>query len=302
MKRHTVALLIVFAVIVTAMSGCKKPSDDIDVIPDETLPDISDYLLKYPDYIPEYYDDESNRQPYSYSAGRDDNGYWVGVTALDYVEMFEYKGMELPFYVHTVTDMDIDIAILGLLENVHDVDFYTLTDSQVSEHFSQTHGWNTISEMREDLEGEVLHSGVTEWFLDYIENDVVVKPPEYFLEKIELSMIEFRRQEASESGMKFSEYVVDFFRIENGIRGLVESSRNDNIRNANVQLVFQAIAEDMKLIISDKQFDDFVKRTKITNLDDAIEAVGLPYLKQRAMTMAVIDYIIENAVLLESEE
>jgi len=52
---------------------------------------------------------------FTYSDGIDDNGYWYGVKALDYVTMFDYKGMTIPSDAHTVTDSDVQSQIDSIL-------------------------------------------------------------------------------------------------------------------------------------------------------------------------------------------
>jgi len=49
--------------------------------------------------------------PYSYSEGRNDMGYWDGVIALNYVELFEYDGLPIPDYVHVITEDQLDYEI-----------------------------------------------------------------------------------------------------------------------------------------------------------------------------------------------
>jgi trigger factor len=53
--------------------------------------------------------------PFSNSAGRDVNGYWEGLTALDYVDIFTYTELEIPKEEYEVSDEAIDDAITGFL-------------------------------------------------------------------------------------------------------------------------------------------------------------------------------------------
>ena len=49
--------------------------------------------------------------PFTLSSGLDDNGFWIGVRALDYVEIFDYRGIQIPNAVHHVTDSDVQAEI-----------------------------------------------------------------------------------------------------------------------------------------------------------------------------------------------
>ena len=52
---------------------------------------------------------------FDYSAGYDEDGRWTQVTALDYVTLPAYTGIEVPGDVHTVTEEQVDDAFADLL-------------------------------------------------------------------------------------------------------------------------------------------------------------------------------------------
>lgn len=41
---------------------------------------------------------------FSYSDGIDENGFWEGVTALDYVDLFKYNGLSIPSDIHEISE------------------------------------------------------------------------------------------------------------------------------------------------------------------------------------------------------
>jgi len=59
----------------------------------------------------------SSTTAFSPSEGIDQNGYWKGVKALNYVEMFDYKALPIPKDVHEVSDETLQNAIDGMLAN-----------------------------------------------------------------------------------------------------------------------------------------------------------------------------------------
>lgn len=63
---------------------------------------------------------------FDHSAGLDDNGYWEGVTALDYVELAAYEGIEVPADVHTITEDAVQTEIDAMLS-------YFTTTNQVKD-------------------------------------------------------------------------------------------------------------------------------------------------------------------------
>jgi len=55
---------------------------------------------------------------FSYSDGIDENGFWEGVHALDYVELFDYKAVSIPYDVHYVPEETIQGDIDSILSTL----------------------------------------------------------------------------------------------------------------------------------------------------------------------------------------
>jgi trigger factor len=100
--------LISFAVVLSlalSLTACVRTGAPGNTPPTETTEDeriVGD--------VPEEFDDLSDINHESrlfLSNGADDNGYWIGVNAADYVEPFDFHGIELPHEVHYVSDEEI---------------------------------------------------------------------------------------------------------------------------------------------------------------------------------------------------
>ena len=52
---------------------------------------------------------------FSYSDGLDENGFWSGITALDYVELFDYNKLSIPADIHEISDEDVESQKSSLL-------------------------------------------------------------------------------------------------------------------------------------------------------------------------------------------
>ena len=52
---------------------------------------------------------------FNHSTGINENGFWEGVTALDYVEIFDYNNLEIPEDAHYVSDRQVEAEIRNLL-------------------------------------------------------------------------------------------------------------------------------------------------------------------------------------------
>ena len=56
-------------------------------------------------------------QEFTYSLGIDGNGFWKGIRALDYVELFDYKGLLIPKEVHAIPESQIQDEIDAIMES-----------------------------------------------------------------------------------------------------------------------------------------------------------------------------------------
>ena len=59
--------------------------------------------------------DGSGVEAFHLSEGLDENGFFVGVTARDFVEPFDFSRLSVPSYVHTISDEEVQEAINELL-------------------------------------------------------------------------------------------------------------------------------------------------------------------------------------------
>lgn len=57
----------------------------------------------------------SEATKYDYSKGLDENGYWDGVKAKDYVELFDYNALQIPAEEVAVTDEEVQADVNGIL-------------------------------------------------------------------------------------------------------------------------------------------------------------------------------------------
>lgn len=68
----------------------------------------------------------STAETFSYSNGIDQNGYWEGLKALDYVKLPELESISIPADIHEITEEELQAAISELLSDY-------LTDAQVTD-------------------------------------------------------------------------------------------------------------------------------------------------------------------------
>ena len=318
MNKRLLVLILIAAGLLTACNDrtSNHPDDPRDPdgiegvteaveVNDPEVTDIPPRLLKYPTIVPPELIDEDTLVVYDYSGGRDDNGHWAELTATEHVNLvtFNYNAFEIPFHVHNVDDWHIDMAIMEAFE-----DLSRLTNADVAKRYGESHGWNTIQQLRDGIRDELFRAEFDEYFTVYISENMDLVVPDSLMETIEGLMLTFHRHSAVEMGMPFDEYVSDFFGIQDGVRGLIEMSRAANERVARVMLVLQAISEDMELNVTEADVEAFFVDTPMYRVMSEseraalVEERGMPYFKQLAMMYKVTNHIIENAVYLEQEE
>jgi len=56
-----------------------------------------------------------SRIEFSQSDGINEDGFWEGIVALDYVEIFDYENMEIPSDVHSISDEEVELELERLL-------------------------------------------------------------------------------------------------------------------------------------------------------------------------------------------
>ena len=99
MKNYKTILCIILALAIPLMllAGCGNGEDETEADPDATLSD--DPIVNDPGIDPGFI----------FGEGIDENGFWEGIRALDYVEMINYRGIQIPSDIHQEQGSDSDI-------------------------------------------------------------------------------------------------------------------------------------------------------------------------------------------------
>ena len=112
MKKHKRLLcpLIALTMSLTLLAGCGSRTEDESERSAVSLSGESGTSA-----------DTSSARPgnstFSHSEGIDENGFWDGIRALDYVEMFDYQALRIPSDVHSIPDAVIQSEIDGILSS-----------------------------------------------------------------------------------------------------------------------------------------------------------------------------------------
>lgn len=107
--RLTVGIAVLLVIGILTLTGCKVQ----EITPESTA---TPETTESPTAASNSEDSNGNTvDAFSYSDGIDDSGYWEGVTALDFVELAEYKDITIPADTQVVAEEDVQAEITNLL-------------------------------------------------------------------------------------------------------------------------------------------------------------------------------------------
>ena len=121
---------------------------------------------------------------YDYSAGLDDNGYFEGVKALDYVTLPEYTGIEIDYYTHNISDEELQTTLDSVMANYASAE--QITDRAVEDGDTVNIDYvGSIDGVEFDGgstggAGTSVTIGVTSYIDDFLEQLIGHKPGETF--------------------------------------------------------------------------------------------------------------------------
>lgn len=95
--------LIALTLIATPLTGCNNEEKAEDTSATQAATSQSEGTT------------EAQVSNFSYSEGIDENGYWQGITALDNIEMFDYKGIEIAKDAYEISDDDVQTQVDSIL-------------------------------------------------------------------------------------------------------------------------------------------------------------------------------------------
>jgi len=173
-----------------------------------------------------------------------------------------------------------------------------LSDEFVAENLSKDYGWNTVSEMETEIRDRLQRSAVSDYIQERLFEIATVKSvPDSMLKYQENYMIQSIKDEAGYYNISYDDFLVSYIGVKNTDE-LLELYYEDNKRNAELYLIFQAIAELENITVAETDVAEYFK--KYIGIDDYSpfeESLGMPYLKLNVLNQAVMDFLQDNAVL-----
>jgi len=253
-----------------------------------------------------------NENKFGFSNGINENGFWEGIRALDYVEMFDYNNLEIPWTIHGWYDNDEEYiyemlySLAGfqvnegqlaltdeiVFENLSPFMYGVTTAAEVYELFGATTLGEAIKASVNSFLTEMQRSSIELFVEDYIFNEVNVSSiPKELMQHVEQILIQY--QERNTFGP--FQRIGPFSHIRMHMTA-EEMARGD--------LVLQAVAEHGGFSVSKEEIEDFFEE-KLGTRDYSsyvdIEEYGLPYITKVLLHQKIFDHIVENALLKTAE-
>ena len=152
--------------------------------------------------------------------------------------------------------------------------------------------------MKEDIREELKKNAIAKYVMNFIEN-TPAEVPDGLIALLEENTINFYAQSAREAGMSINDYIeeIGFESIED----LLADEREGLLSHARIQLVIQAIAEDLQMKITDDDVRDYLAEVGVSDMDDAVEVYSMPYLKQVVMHDTILKHITDEAILPDGD-
>ena len=173
-----------------------------------------------------------------------------------------------------------------------------LTDDFVATNLTGNYGWKTVDEMREGIRKQQSETAIQTYLWKQINEDSKVSDTPQ-------SLIDFE-QDATKANMEATaaQYGVDVATLLSyyGITGDIDdwfANNQDVIKTqAKAALIYQAIAEDADLSVSDDDIKDYFKtNTGSEDYSNAKSSYGMAYIKNTVLLSKVEDYVRNSAVL-----
>ncbi len=170
-----------------------------------------------------------------------------------------------------------------------------LTDAFVTMYLQEEKGWKTIAEMRNGIEEQLKDDKVYDYVLTQVDNFEVSDVPESMIEYEAGCMKVYYEQFAAMYGMTLDDFVSGM-----GVSTfdeLAEQYREDLTASARTYLIYQAIAEDKGMTVTDEDVTAEFADMDESSMKDIQDYYGMPYIKCMLLNSKVAQLIRDTAVV-----
>ena len=175
-----------------------------------------------------------------------------------------------------------------------------IDDTWVAENLEASFGWSTLSELEQGIKEDLSSSAVTAYVEDYVyDNSEVSEVPQVITDCQEDYLVSYYQSYADSYGVDLSEMLEAIAGVDSA-EALIEQNRHMIDTTSRNYLVFQAIAEDAGITVSDEEVAAYLQEILgITDEEIASyqDTYGMPYLRLCTLIDKVTDLLTEGATV-----
>ena len=175
-----------------------------------------------------------------------------------------------------------------------------ITDDWVADTLSSAYGWTTVDEMHQGIADALRNSALAIYVQDYvIDNSTISEVPAELITYQEKMLVSQYESYANMYGMDLSTLLPMMTGYQTTDE-LIEANHDNIERTAQGHLVFQAIAQDANISVSDDDVKAYLQTVAGSDdVDGFAQIYGMPYLKMCTLIEKVGNYLIDNVTVTE---
>ncbi|MCL2664495.1 MAG: FKBP-type peptidyl-prolyl cis-trans isomerase [Defluviitaleaceae bacterium] len=174
-----------------------------------------------------------------------------------------------------------------------------LTDAFIMQNLYADYGWTSEAHMRSEIRDTLINLSVQAYVESFFVNGVqVISIPDQLMWYQEQAMLRYYNDVAEYYGMELEEFLITYEEVS-GVEEFIERNRKHNVDNSTYYLVVQAVAEAAGIKVSETDLINyFLMYAGSPDYSSFEEIYGKPFLMQIVLCQAVVDFIVQNAVLM----
>lgn len=200
-----------------------------------------------------------------------------------------------PENYHEASLQGKDAVFVTTINHIEEI---TLDDAYVSENLSSVYGWNTVAEMRAELEVEIRQALIEEYVYNYIRDEVTVdNMPESLVKHQEDAMLEYYKSMAEYYEVTLDEFITTYLGLAD-VDAVIAAEKEGNVANARVALIAIGVAEKEGLTVTEEEVQEYyTSQMETEDLSELESMYGMPYLKHVLLSEKALSYIVEQATI-----
>ena len=195
-----------------------------------------------------------------------------------------------------------DATFTVTINYISETSLPNVTDEWVASTVGKTYGWTSIEDMRTGVRDSLLQNNLTSYVQSYVLNTAEVSGiPQEMLDAQTKVYVAHYRGMANAYGMDFASMLQMMGASDEA--DLIEKSASSIESLARQFLVFQAVADDAGLSVSDDEARAYLASALGATTDEAVDnylaQYGMEYAKMNALTQKVTNLLVSGAHLVD---